>query len=141
MPLTLSYEITSLKVKDEVNSDGVTLQNAVCQTYWKCTGEDADGNTGEFSGATPFSAATVSEGNFTAFENLVEADVIGWVQAVVDGDAGYKAHIEEQIQRMIDASITQEAALPWATDVTPVTTPDPAEPAPADPAAPTDPEA
>ena len=119
MALTLSYTITSLKVKDEVNTDGVTLENAVCQTYWTCTGTDTDGNQGEFQGATPFSAADVSEGDFTAFADLVEADVVGWVQAVVDGDAGYKAHIEAQIQRQIDADIEQDAAMPWATDVTP----------------------
>lgn len=127
MALTLTYTVTSLKVKDEVNTDGVTLTNAVCQTYWKAVGTDADGNTGEFSGATPFSAAPVSEGNFTAFADLVEADVIGWISAVVDGDAGYKAHIEEQIQRQIDAEITTEASMPWAEDVTPPL-PDDADP-------------
>lgn len=127
MPLTLAYSVTSLKVKDEVNSDGVTLSNAVCQTYWKCVGTDSDGNTGEFQGATPFSAATVSEGSFTAFADLAEADVIGWITAVVDGDAGYKAHIEEQIQKQIDVEVTSEPALPWAEDdVTP--TPPAADP-------------
>ena len=119
MALTLSYEITSLKVKDEVNSDGVTLENAVCQTYWTCTGTDSNGNTGEFQGATPFSAADVSLADFTAFADLEEATVVGWVQAVVDGDSGYKAHIEAQIQKQIDADIEQDAALPWSTDVTP----------------------
>lgn len=120
MALTLSYEVTNLKVKDEVNSDGVTLQNAVCQTYWKVTGTDSDGNQGEFSGATPFSAATVSEGAFVAFEDLVEETVIGWIKGVVDGDASYKAHIEEQIQRQINQDIIQDRAMPWAPeDVTP----------------------
>jgi len=119
MPLTLSYEITSLKVKDEVNSDGVTLQNAVCQTYWTCTGTDSANNTGEFQGATPFTAASVSLADFTAFEDLEEATVVGWVSAVVDADQGYKDHIEAQIQKQIDADIEEEAALPWSTDVTP----------------------
>lgn len=135
MALTLSYEVTNLKVKDEVNSDGVTLQNAVCQTYWKCIGTDSDGNTGEFSGATPFSAATVSEGAFVAFEDLVEETVIGWIQAVVDGDASYKAHITEQIQRTIDQELIQDRAMPWASeDVTPPLpddAPDGEDPAPA----------
>lgn len=114
MALTIEYKVTSLKVKDEVNSEGVTLSNAVCQTYWKATGTDADGNVGEFSGATPFSAATVPSANFKDFADLVEADVIGWIQAVVDGDAAYKSHIEDQIQKQIDATITREEVLPWA---------------------------
>ena len=133
MALTLSYEVTNLRVKDEVNSEGVTLPNAVCQTYWKVTGTDSDGNTGEFSGATPFSAATVSEGAFVAFEDLVEETVIGWIQAVVDGDASYKAHIEEQIQRMIQQDLIQDRQMPWAPDDVTPTLPEDA-PAADDPA-------
>tara|TARA_B110000503_G_scaffold128808_1_gene200342 strand:+ start:69 stop:464 length:396 start_codon:yes stop_codon:yes gene_type:complete len=129
MALTLEYKVTSLKVKDEVNSEGVTLSNAVCQTYWKVTGTDANGNTGEFSGATPFSAATVASANFKDFADLQEEDVLGWIQAVVDNDAAYKAHIEMQIQRMIDTEITKDAAMPWATDVTPPLPADAVDPA------------
>jgi hypothetical protein len=120
MALTLAYSVTGIKVKDEVNADGVTLENAVCQTYWKLTGSDENGNAGEFSGATPFSAAKVSEGAFTEFASLVETDVIGWIQAVVDGDTGYKAHILERIQLEIDTAISADVDMPWAPDVTPV---------------------
>lgn len=119
MALTLEYSVTNLKVKDQVNSEGATLQNAVVQTYWKVVGTDADGNVGEFVGATPFSAANVPEASFKPFAELQEADVIAWIKAVVDADAGYKAHIEEQIQRKIDQELTSEAKMPWATDVTP----------------------
>lgn len=116
MALTLSYSVTSLKVKDEVNADGVTLPNAVCQTFWKVVGTDENGNAADWSGATPFSAATVSEGAFTAFADLTEEDVVGWITAVVEADSGYKAHIVEQLQRNIDETITTEPALPWASE-------------------------
>jgi hypothetical protein len=119
MALTLSYSITSLKVKDEVNSEGVTLTNAVCQTYWKVVGTDSTGATGEFSGATPFTAANVPAGEFKDFADLEESDVVAWVQAVVNGDAGYKAHIEGKIQGQIDADKVREEKMPWAVDVTP----------------------
>lgn len=132
MALTIEYKVTSLKVKDEVNSEGVTLSNAVCQTYWKAIGTDADGNVGEFSGATPFSAATVPSASFKDFASLVEEDVIGWIKAVVDNDASYKAHIEAQIQRMIDIEVTKEAEMPWATDVTPALPEDAVDPAEAE---------
>ncbi len=122
MALTLAYSVTGIKVKDEVNADGVTLENAVCQTYWKLTGTDDNGNVGEFSGATPFSAATVSAGAFTEFAALVETDVIGWIEAVVEADAGYKAHILERINLEIDTAISADIDMPWAPDVTP--TPD-----------------
>lgn len=116
MALTLEYTVTSLKVKDEVNAEGVTLPNAVVQTYWKVTGTDENGNTGEWSGATPFSAANVPSASFTSFESLDEATVVGWIKNVVDNEPGYKDHIIEQLQRDIDTSITTDAALPWAAE-------------------------
>lgn len=119
MALTLTYSVTSLKVKDEVNADGATLPSAVVQTFWKAIGTDEAGNTGEFSGATPFSAKTVPEGSFTPFADLTEETVIGWIQAVVDGDAGYKSHILEQCQRQIDQDLTTDQPMPWAPEVTP----------------------
>ena len=120
MALTLSYSITSLKVKDEVNADGVTLPRAVYQTYWTITGTNPAGQTASWSGATPFTAANVPEGSFTAFEDLTEADVVGWIQAVVDGDPQYKAHIDEQLEKRIEeehgtGEDIASDALPWAT--------------------------
>ena len=123
MSLTYTWKINSIKIKDEVNVDGETLPKAVCQTYWKCTGTDVDGNTGEFSGATPFSAANVPAGSFVSFESLTEETVIGWIRNIVENDAGYKAHIDGVIQKQIDAVIeeeVEESSLPWApADVTP----------------------
>jgi len=129
MALTIEYKVTSLKVKDEVNSEGVTLSNAVCQTYWKAIGTDENGNVGEFSGATPFSAANVPAASFKDFASLLEEDVIAWIKGVVEGDAAYKAHVEAQVQRMIDAEITKEAEMPWSTDVTPPLPEDAVDPA------------
>jgi hypothetical protein len=120
MSFTYTWKIESLKVKDEVNAEGVTLPRAVYQTYWKVTGTNSDGHSGEFSGATPFTAANVPSGSFTAFEDLTEATVIGWIQNVVNSDRGYKAHIDDQIQKRIDeahgtAEQIESDALPWAT--------------------------
>lgn len=120
MAFSYTHEITSLKVKDEVNNDGVTLTNAVCQTYWKRTGTDEDGNSGTFSGATPFTAVSVGEDDFTDFASLTEAEVIGWITNVIDNDPTYKTHIDEVIQRQIDEELGVETehqadSLPWAT--------------------------
>jgi hypothetical protein len=125
MAFTYTYTVRNLKVRDEVNADGDTLTNAVVQTYWDITGTDEEGNTGQFTGATPFSAANVPAGSFTAFADLDEATVIGWITGVINGDAGYKAHIDMQIQKEIDRNIATEVAgedLPWGE----------ATPAPAD---------
>ena len=113
MALTLSWEVTGVKTNNQVNTDGDTLADAVVQTYWKCTGTDADGNEGSFAGATPFSAENVPAGSFVAFADLTEATVLGWIQNVVVG--GYMDHVQEQIQKQIDSATIQEPDLPWAS--------------------------
>jgi hypothetical protein len=112
MALTLSWEVTGVKTKNETNTDGDTLSDAVVQTYWKCTGVDAEGNEGSFAGATPFSAANVPAGSFVAFADLTEATVLGWIQAVVVGD--YLEHVKKQIEKQIEENTIQEPDLPWA---------------------------
>lgn len=113
MSLTLTYEITGVKTQNQVNTDGETLSDAVVQTYWKCTGVDADGNEGTFSGATPFTAIGVPASEFVAFSDLTEATVLGWLDAVVTGS--YLEHVKAQIQKQIDAQTVQEPSLPWAS--------------------------
>jgi len=122
MAITYTWEITSLKTKNETLGDGVVLPNAVCQTYWKKIGTDENGNEGTFSGATPFSAANLTEENFKQFDTLTEEIVLGWIQAIVVG--GYEEHVNGQIQKQIDEKVTPitESAMPWA----PVAEPEPA---------------
>lgn len=116
MALTYTWKIKSLKKQDDPS---VELNDIIVQTYWECTGTDADGNSGTFHGATPFEPDQVDPDNFTTYENLTEAQVIGWIQDVVNNNPGYKAHIDQQIQKQIDAIVrpTTEVnadALPWA---------------------------
>ena len=137
MALTYNYEVTSMKVKDEVVGNTIN-HNAVVQTYWKVTGTDEalvteEGkNQGTFSGATPFTAANVPAGSFVAFTDLTEETVLGWIKNVVNNDPAYKEHIDGQIQKRIDQELTVEKSaddLPWAT---PATTPEVEEAAPAE---------
>ncbi len=124
MSITYSWKVTSIKKVDTPDAQGV-----IFQTYWKKTGEDADGNTGEFIGATPFDPKTVDPENFTAFEDLTEEQVLEWIQAVVVGD--YERHVNERIAEQIGAKkVTVEevsdGALPWQpidTTVTPAPNP------------------
>ena len=123
MAITYTWKLTSLK-KTAVG----TFNDFVCQTYWKKIGTDADGNVGEFSGATPFTpAADADPATFAKFEDLTEAQVLGWVKELVT--EGYEAHVNEQIQKQIDAKknpITevQDGNFPWsppASDTPPAT--------------------
>ena len=114
MAFTYTWEMTGLKIKDQLNVDGDILPSSVCQTYWKLTGTDADGNEGSFSGATPFCAEKCSFEDFTAFSSLTETQVLSWIQNIVDNDPTYKRHIDDQIQKRIDSVAITESPMPWA---------------------------
>lgn len=110
-----TWELTGMKLQ----SDG-EVQNAVVQTYWKCNGHTADlpDFVGTFNGATPFSLADIDPNNFTPYEDLTEAQVLGWIEAVVNADPSYKAHIDEQIEKDIKSQIApetdvEEGGFPW----------------------------
>ena len=113
MSMTYTWKMKEIKVMDETNSDGKVLKDAVVQTLWTKTGKDADGNEGVFSGATPLTAASVSESDFKALNSLTEEQVLTWIKALVEPDATYVAHINERISKDIeDKKITQKA-MPW----------------------------
>ena len=110
MAITYTWAVTSLKTRTEGSNE-----NAVVQTYWKKTGTDSAGNTGEFSGATPFTTTTMPEGStFIPLAELTEALVLGWIQAVVVD--GYEEHVNAQIAKQIAQKATPiaETPMPWA---------------------------
>lgn len=116
MALTYTWKIKSLKKQDDPS---IELNDIIVQTYWECTGTDADGNSGMFSGATPFELDQADPTNFTSYENLTEAQVLGWIQDVVNNNPSYKEHIDSHIQKQIDAVVrpmveVSEKTLPWA---------------------------
>lgn len=128
MAITYTWKLTGLKKMDKGGIEGV-----VFQTYWKKIGTDENGNTGEFSGATPISADSVTEDDFIPYEQLTEETVLSWVKPVVVGQ--YESHVNGVIAKQIEEKVTptvhvDESQLPWAPPVTPT-------PVPADPAAPT----
>ena len=96
MALTYTWAVTSLK---KTSDPAAGVDNVVVQTTWTCTGTDEDGDSGTFNGATPFPLSTVDPATFIPYEDLTEADVIGWIQAVVVGQ--YKEHVDAQIMKQI----------------------------------------
>jgi hypothetical protein len=115
MALTYEWKLTGLK---KANSE--TTKDVIIGTRWELTGTDADGNSGTFSGATPFSMANVEMHNFVPYENLDQDTVIGWIQAEVVG--GYKDHVEQKILAQIEAvkseiKDVQATDFPWAEPV------------------------
>ena len=116
MAITYTWAVTGLKTTTEGQYSEV-----VVQTYWTKTGTDENGNTGTFSGATPFTAASVAPGTFVPFNELTQDIVLGWIQPVVVGS--YADHVDSQIAKQIAAKIDPvvEQPLPWAPAPTPPT--------------------
>ena len=118
MSMTYTWKVTSMKKKDVTNSDGDTLKDAIIQTYWVKTGKDANGDEGEFHGATPLSADSTPSGSFVALADLTESKVLEWIQSYISKQHGYEDHINEQIQKIIDDKAIKEldtTNLPWAS--------------------------
>lgn len=110
-----TWAITGIK-KGDVGE----LSDVVLHVRWTLTGTDTEGHSGTFQGATPLTPPAEGQEGFTAFEELTEAKVIEWIQAVVVGS--YKEHIDAQIAKQIAAvktPVTEVAAeaLPWAPPV------------------------
>lgn len=117
MAITYTWAVTGLKVTKVGNET-----DYVVQTYWKKTGTDENGNTGEFSGATPLDP-NPEQTDFVPYDQLTEEIILGWIQPVVTGS--YEEHVNEQIAKQIAAKIDPitEPALPWAPPTTPAPTP------------------
>ena len=114
MTLTYTWKLTGLKKTD---NPSIELNDIIVQTYWECTGTDENGNSGTFAGATPFDPSKVDPEDFTSYENLTEAQVLGWIQDLVNNDLNYKAHIEERIMKQIESlniKTVDSKDFPWA---------------------------
>ena len=115
---SLTYKITGLKLKDVINDDGETLNDAVFQTYWTLTGVDENGNEAEFRGALPLSADHVPASAFTAFADVTEEQVIGWIENFYDENQDFYNNMIGELQKQIDRMSETELSanqLPWFT--------------------------
>ena len=117
MSVTYTWKVDAVKYKDETNSEGVVLPNAIVQTNWILTGVDENGYEGKFAGATPFTAANVTVDSFVPLDQLTEEIVLSWIKEVVI--EGYLEHVKNEIQIQIDEQYDialKYNQLPWATE-------------------------
>ncbi len=85
----------------------------VVNVLWTLTGVDGQ-YTASIGGNSQF---TVQEGTFTPYDQLTQAQVIGWVQDSLgpDGVANFEANVQGQINSMITPPVSpQNTPLPWA---------------------------
>lgn len=79
--MSYSWKILNLFTTDQTNSDGVVLENAVIKVRWQKTLTTDAGIKVSTMGNDVLDATNATESNFISYDDLVETDVIAWVEA------------------------------------------------------------
>lgn len=117
MALTYEWKLTGLRKQ---NTD--VLSDVIVGTNWTVTATDENGNSGTFTGATPFKVEDLNNDGFVDYKDLTEELVLGWVKNVVSGSArtSYWGHISERMMEQINSKKynrmdVMESQLPWSS--------------------------
>lgn len=108
MPITNTWTVVQMDCYPEL--DGET--DVVFTVHWTLTGTEA-GFTGSVYGSV---GVTIDEGaTFTPYEDLTEAQVIGWVQDALGEEqvAAYEANVAQQIADQANPPVVTPP-LPWS---------------------------
>jgi len=110
--MTYSWQILKLDTRAQTNADGVALADAVNYIQWLRVGVDDDGNTARIVGYTKLSAENTAAADFTAFADLTEEQVVGWLNTLNSAEliASYDAKIDEK--RLRGATTSRD--IPWS---------------------------
>lgn len=98
-----------------VNLDRLTSlgdkSDVVNNVHWEVTDEDLDGNQGRVYGSESISTDDLS--SFTAYAELTEAQVIGWVKGSLGEDrvAELETLVADQIAELANPSVKN--GTPW----------------------------
>jgi hypothetical protein len=114
MAITTTWSVNNMT---HVDADG-----GVILAYWSLVAaSDAGGNEGATEGGKARFTYDASDSDYIAYDDLTEADVLGWIwEQNKEGDetaAEYKARIETErtakVQAQIDRKAAQSTGVPW----------------------------
>jgi len=108
--ITLSWIIERLLVKP---TEG-TLTDVVITADWRCNGSQ-DNYSGTCYGSCSFQPPSE---NFTPYDQLTEAQVLGWCYANGVDKSAIEANVTSQIQNQIDPPVVV-LPLPWVPPTPP----------------------
>ena len=106
MAITYTFKVNKIEVAPALGE----LTDVVTRVRYDYKGVNEDGIEGTFAGVTPMPEPGDAE--FKPLADLVEADVIEWLEAHAD-----KPHMQERIQKQIDTQVAPkyvDTPLPWA---------------------------
>jgi|TARA_B110000977_G_C11052605_1_gene482883 hypothetical protein len=110
--MSWTFQVVNFETRDQTNSEGVVLSDAVVKVKWRRVGIDLDGRTASCVGYTVLSAANCPADQFSAFADLTEEEVTGWLESNMSEDLirSYDNSIIEKINK----TITTKRAKPWS---------------------------
>jgi len=79
--------------------------DVIFNVHWRLTGQDEDGNVGSAYGTQSLETSDLS--NFTAFADITEEDINGWVETALGEEkvTGLKASIDAQIAEQVNPTV------------------------------------
>lgn len=92
---TYKFHINAVDVHTQVGD----LEKVVYNVHWSYIGEDENGNTASIIGVQ--SVDEPDANSFTAFESLVQSDIIAWIEP---------KFVLSEMQANLDAQIAEKAA-------------------------------
>ena len=95
MANTYSLYINEVDVYTQIDD----LQKVIYRVHWTYTGSDENGIEATWNGTQEI--ATPDPENFITFENLVQADIISWIEPLLN---------IESLQNNIDSQIAEKVA-------------------------------
>ena len=110
--MTYTWEILKFSTRDQVNSEGIVLEDSVVSIQWRRTGIDSEGNKGSLVGYTVISAENVNQESFVPFDSLTESVVVNWLESNISSEKmnNYNANIQNKINNVV----TKEKSVPWS---------------------------
>lgn len=98
--MNYSWKIARLGLDDELNNDGVLLENSIVQIHYKRIATDDDGTTSSYVGTCYFSAKAKAAADFIALNNVTNVLALAWLEESLG---------EEQINK-IDTALAGKVA-------------------------------
>ena len=105
---TYTFRINAVDVHTQVGD----LEKVVYNVHWSYIGEDANGNTASIIGVQPVDEPNAD--SFTAFESLVQSDIIGWIEPLMEV-AEMQANLDGQLAELA-APTKQTLQVPESLD-------------------------
>ena len=91
---TYKFHINAVDVHTQVGE----LEKVVYNVHWSYIGEDENGNKASIIGVQSLEEPNAD--SFTAFESLVQSDIIGWIEPLME-IADMQANLDAQIAEKV----------------------------------------